>query len=81
MLAQFVYNLTRGLQRERVIIAAKDLDIAPALTGNTPYFLRRPIVSATAPLLAFRCLLGASTVMHQRPGFNCSNAEVCVRFT
>lgn len=82
MLAQFVYNLTGGLQRERVTITAEDSDIAPALIGNTPYFLWRPIVSATAPFLAFRCLLGTCMVMHQTPGFNAQMpAKVCVRFT
>ena len=51
VVAQFVYNLTGGLQRENVAVAVQNMDVAPALTGNTPISLRPSVVSAAAPLL------------------------------
>ena len=52
-LAQFIHNLTGPFQRGNVTVAAGDLDIAPALTGNTPSSLRPGFVSAVAPVLVF----------------------------
>lgn len=51
VLAQFMYNLTGPFQRGNVTVAASDLDIAPALTGNTPSSLSSRFVSAAAPVL------------------------------
>ncbi len=53
VLAQFMYNLTAPLQRGNVTVAASDLDVALALTGNTPILLRYGVVSAAAPVLVF----------------------------
>ena len=60
-----------GLQRGDVTVAAKVVDIAPDLTGNTPILLRPIVVSAAAPLL----VLIACKVMHQIPGSECSGAS------
>lgn len=53
MLAQFLYNLTGPLQRGNITVAARDLDIDQALTGNTPILLKPSVVSAAAPVLVF----------------------------